>query len=72
MHDELTKIDIQNDKLKYQLHRKYENSDKWLKHLERKYNSFTEGTQDIYVDDILSIKYKIGFTFALCLCITTY
>lgn len=61
-----TKINIQNDKLNYELSRKYENSDKWLKHLERKYNSFTEGTQDIYVDDILSIKYKIGFTFALC------
>lgn len=61
-----TKINIKNDKLNYTLSRKYENSDKWLKCLERKYNSFTEGTQDIYVDDILSIKYKIGFTFALC------
>lgn len=60
-----TKINIQNDKLNYELNRKFENSDKWFKHLERKYNSFTEGTQDIYIDDILSIKYKIGFTFAL-------
>ena len=60
-----TKIDIQNDKLKYQLHRKYENSDKWLKNGDRKYHSFTEGRKEIYIDDIISIKYKTGFTFAL-------
>lgn len=60
-----TKINIINDRLKYELSRKYESSSKWFKHGERKYNTFTEGERDIYIDDIVSIKYKIGFTFAL-------
>lgn len=31
----------------------------------RKLNSFTEGENDFYISDILSIKYKIGFAIAL-------
>lgn len=60
-----TKISLLNNKLKYDLSRKYENTSDWFKNGDRKYNSFTEGIQEFYIKDILSIKYKIGFSFAL-------
>ncbi len=60
-----TKISVLNNELKYDLSRKYENTSNWLKNGDRKYNSFTEGIQEFYIEDILSIKYKIGFSFAL-------
>lgn len=60
-----TRINILNNRLNYSLSRKYENTSKWYKHGDRKYNTFTEGERDIYIDDIVSIKYKIGFSFAL-------
>ena len=60
-----TKISLLNNKLKYNLSRKYENTNYWFKNGDRKYNSFTEGIQEFYIEDILSVKYKIGFSFAL-------
>lgn len=60
-----TKINILDNILKYKSNRKYEDSSKFFKHGDRKYNTFTEGVRYIDIDDILSIKYKIGFSFAL-------
>lgn len=62
-----TKINIQKYTLNYKLSRKYNNSEKYLEHLEKKYNSFDECSKTINLYDILSIKYKVGFAFAKCL-----
>lgn len=59
-------ININNYRLSYNLSRNYENSSSHFRNGERKFNSFTEGIKDIYIEDIISIKYKIGFTFAVC------
>lgn len=59
-------ININNYRLSYNLSRNYDNLGSHFKNGERKYNSFTEGIKDIYVEDIISIKYRTGFTFAIC------
>lgn len=59
-----TKINVEDNILRYNLNRKCWDSSGYFKRGDRKYNTFTEGAQYIDIDDILSIKYKIGFSFA--------
>lgn len=60
-----TEIEIQNDKITCNVKREYQDFtfSKITNH-DKKYNSATEGEHEIYINDIVSIKYKIGYALA--------